>query len=382
MDIIYWVWFAQRAYFKNKYARELFEYFDKNPERIYNLSPEEIRELKIPDATLVGRLMDKNLDKETAIINKCAQNSYNILPYNHKNYPERLRNIPDYPYLLYHRGKHYNFTDSFAIALVGTRKSTGYGDQVAYELGRELAYNGALVVSGMALGIDGQAQRGAMSIDKPTVAVLGSGIDVIQPKRNKKIYEYMLTNGAVYSEYPPGTPGLPGHFPVRNRLISGLSVGVVVVEAEASSGSLHTADYALEQGKDLFAVPNSIKNPKGVGTNNLIKENAYIVTSVNDILDEYKGMFIEESQMKKFDEKEYNNEFMADYFIDGLENITPLEKEILNAIKKEALTTDSISEKTSLPVEKVMASMTMLEIKGAVKTAAGNKFALNIERNG
>lgn len=381
MDIIYWIWFAKRVFYKNKYGRELFEHF-KEPKTIYELSERELSELNIPDNTLVGRLLDKSLDEETEILNKCAVNGYNIIPYNHKHYPERLKHIPDYPYLLYHRGKHFNFTDSFAIAVVGTRKSSGYGDEIAYKLGRDLAYNGALVISGMALGIDGQAQQGAMSIDCPTVAVLGSGIDVIQPKSNKRLYEYMLANGAIYSEYPPGAPGIRSNFPQRNRLISGLSVGVVVVEAEERSGSLITAEYALNQGKDVFAVPNTILNPKGKGTNKLIKENAYIVTSVNDILDEYKGMFIKENEIRSFDEEKHNREFMADYFIKNLENITPLEKEILNSLKNEALTSDLIADKTELPIEKVVAAMTLLEIKGAVKTAPGNKFALNIERNG
>ncbi len=381
MDTIYWVWFANRAAYNNKCARELFEHF-KDAKAIYDLSADEIKKLNISNSYFEGRLNDKSLDKETEIINICAQNCYNIIPYNHKYYPERLKHIEDYPYLLYHRGKHFNFKDSFAIAMVGTRKSSAYGDKCAFELGRDLAYNGAIVISGMAMGIDVQSQKGAMSIDMPTVAVLGSGIDVIQPKSSSFMYEYMLYNGAIYSEYPPGTPGLRGNFPARNRLISGLSVGVVVVEADENSGSLITADYAIEQGKDLFAVPNIISTPKGRGTNRLIKENAYIVTSVNDILDEYKGMFIKEEDIKTFDEAEHNREFMADYFINNLENITPFEKEILLCLKTGEMTIDTIAEKSQLPVEKVMSSMTMLEIKEAVKTTLGNKFALNIERNG
>lgn len=380
MNTIYWVWFANRVSHRNKYARELFLKY-KDPKIIYDMSYTELLKLSIPDSRLIEKLADKNLEKETDIINICSEKGYNIFPYNHKNYPERFREIVDFPYVIYHRGNIYNFKDSFAISVVGTRKSSCYGDETAYNLARELAECGAIIVSGMALGIDGYAHKGAMSVDKPTVAILGSGIDVIQPYTNRAIYDYMLVNGAVYSEYPPGTPGLPGNFPVRNRLISALSVGVVVVEAELKSGSLITAECALEQGKDVFAVPNTLKNPKGKGTNNLIKNGAYIVTSSDDIMDEYKDKFIIE---KSNDEKTSSDSYKAkaEFFIGSLSNITPLEAEILNSLKDMPLTADSIINFTGLPVEKVVAAMTILEIKDAVKTVSGNKFALNIERNG
>lgn len=379
MEKIYWVWFAGRANPRNHCARLLFEKIG-DAKKIYDLSENELSGLNISDDVFKKSLSDKNLDKETEIINKCATYGYNIIPYNHEKYPERLRHISDYPYVLYHRGTHYDFKDNLAVAVVGTRKSSAYGDEVAYKLGRDLSLKNAIVVSGMAKGIDGYAHQGAMSVKKPIVVVLGSGIDVIQPFSNKKIYEYALNNGAVYTEYPPGTPGLPGHFPLRNRIISGLSVGVVVVEAEERSGSLITADYALEQGKDLFAVPNIITSPKGKGTNKLIKENAYIVTSVDDIIEEYKDMIITEPE-REYDPTVDNRRFVGEYFVNGLENITPMERVILRTMLYSDQSVDSIVNTTGLPVEKVMSSLTLLEIKGAVITAPGNKYTLNFERN-
>lgn len=380
MNTVYWIWFAERVSHRNKYARELILKYE-DPKIIYDMTYNDLIKLDINDSRLIESLSDKNIEKETDIINICSEKGYNIFPYNHMNYPDRFREIEDFPYVIYHRGNIYNFKDSFAISIVGTRKSSCYGDETAYNLGRELSEGGAIIVSGMALGIDGYAHKGAMSVDKPTVAVLGSGIDVIQPYSNKALYEYMISNGAVYSEYPPGTPGLPAHFPVRNRLISALSVGVVVVEAELKSGSLITAEYALEQGKDVFAVPNTLKNPKGKGTNNLIKNGAYIVTSSDDIFDEYKDMFVIEKSDNENSSSE-TNKAKAEFFIGSLSNITPFEMEILNCLKDMPLTVDSIINFTGLPVEKVVAAMTILEIKDAVKTVSGNKFALNIERNG
>ena len=229
----------------------------------------------------------------------------------------------------------------------------------------------------MALGIDAEAHMGAMSIDKPTVAVLGSGIDVIAPKTNTNIYNYMLTNGAIYSEYPPGTPGRPVNYPRRNRIISALSVGLLVVEAHKNSGALITANYALKQGKDIYAVPNTADNAKGDGTNKLIKEGAVLTTCAVDILNEYKGQYIKED-IVTFDEETYNKEFLSEDFVERFDDLTPVEEVIAKSIGTKAMDVDEISEISRIPVDYVLSSLTMLEIKGVIKSVPGKGYVLNI----
>jgi len=204
-----------------------------------------------------------------------------------KDFPEILNHIPKPPKQLFIRGEILE-EDKNAIAIVGARKFTSYGKQVAYDFAYALAKNGITVISGLALGIDGEAHKGALDAGGRTIAVLGSGIDdkSIYPYTHKPLAERVIKNGALISEYGPGTPAMPYQFPERNRIVSGLSVGVLIVEAKEKSGSLITAKLALEQNKDIFAVPGHIFSPMSTGTNKLIQEGAKLVTKVEDILEE------------------------------------------------------------------------------------------------
>ena len=331
--LIYWVWLSLQTTPNNKCIRKLLLEI-KDPEKIYSMDEAQLKAVPYLNDYSVFKLMNKDTEDAKKIIEKCEINNYNIICYADEYYPDRLRNIEDFPIVLYHRGHKFKFDDLLCISVVGTRKASGYGIQAAKMISRELAHNKVLVISGMALGIDAAAHSGAMSIDKPTVAVLGSGIDVIAPKTNSYLYEYMLSDGAIYSEYPPGTQGWPNNYPERNRIISALSLGVLVVEAEEISGALITAECALRQGKDVFAVPNSIENIKAKGTHKLIKDGAILTTCAADILNEYKGMYIDEEDISTFDEQEYNDEFLADDFIEKFEDLTPMEKEIARTMSK------------------------------------------------
>lgn len=211
---------------------------------------------------------------------------YRVLTVFDAHYPELLRQIHQPPWVLYAMGR-LDLLQGPCISMVGTRTPTSYGRMVAYKLARELAEHGWVVVSGMARGIDSEAHKGALQSQGGTIAVLGCGIDQIYPPENKWLYEEIAQKGLVLSEYPPGTPVHAGLFPQRNRLISGLSLGTVVVEAASRSGALITADFALEQSREVFAVPGPIYNVQSSGTNQLIKEGAKMVTGVHDILEEY-----------------------------------------------------------------------------------------------
>lgn len=375
--LIYWVWLSQRVSPNNLCIRQLIKEVP-DPEIIYNMNEEHLLVLPYLNKVSILKLLDKDLEETKKIIEKCENNNYNIICYSDEYYPERLRNIPDFPIVLYHRGDKFLFDELLCISVVGTREPSGYGIKMAKQIARELAYNNALVISGMALGIDASAHLGAMSVDKPTVAVLGSGIDDPTPKTNKKLYEYMLYNGCVISEYPPGARIYPSNYAVRNRIISGLSLGTVVVEAEEISGSLITARNALNQGRDVFAVPNLADNKKGDGTNNLLRDGAILVTSAKDILEEYKGMFGSIDIIKSFNESSYNKNFLKEDFIDKFADLVPIEKEVALSVEVQPTTADEISKKSNIPMNHVLSTLTMLEIKGVVKSVVGNKFMLNI----
>lgn len=226
--------------------------------------------------------MNINYNKEK--LKKFVTRNMEILNYGNKNYPEKLKNICSSPKTLYLIGNK-NLLYMKSIAIIGCRECTKIGAYNAYKFGYELAKKGICIISGLAKGIDAYSHIGAIKAKGRTIAVLGSGLDIIYPKENKEIYFQILkNNGLIVSEYELGSKPEKHHFPARNRIISGLSDGVLVVEAKKRSGTLITVDFALDQGKDIYAIPGSISNENSYGTNNLIKEGAFLVTNVEDII--------------------------------------------------------------------------------------------------
>lgn len=235
-----------------------------------------------------------------------------------ERYPERLQEIAQPPWILYYRGD-INLLKLHLIAMVGTRTPTAYGKKAAYDLSREVALAGFGIVSGLAKGIDSVAHWGAVESGGASIAVLGTAIDVIYPPENRSLYHEMMTKGLILSEYPIGTSSHPGMFPQRNRIISGISLGTVVVEAALRSGSLITADQALEESRDVFAVPGPISSPKSQGTLSLIKQGAKLVTSSVDIIEEYAHLvkapsakFKEEPVQQLTEEEQFVMQFISD----------------------------------------------------------------------
>lgn len=284
------VWLSLAAVPGTRALCQLIDAFDGDVDTIFRATYDDYI-AKGAQKGLAERLSDKSLEEADRIIDFCQKREVFLLPFDSPNYPKRLRRIPDYPILLYGRGAFPTIDNEVAIATVGTRRFTEYGKRNAYSISNDLARGGAVVVSGMANGIDSFCHRGALDALGYTIAVLGCGIDVVYPKNNADLMEEIALNGTVLTEYPPHTEPLGYHFPKRNRIISALSLGTLVIEGDEKSGAMITARIALEQGRDLFSLPGNIGEATSLGTNQLIKQGARMVTSAYDILTEYECVF-------------------------------------------------------------------------------------------
>ncbi|MEW5992993.1 MAG: DNA-processing protein DprA [Candidatus Zixiibacteriota bacterium] len=303
----------------------------------------------------------EQFDREAAaqIASRIVQLGWAVLFVGHAEYPQPLLSISDHPPLLFREGGS-SPDDTKIMAIVGTRRPTESGKRFAAGLAAELARAGITVVSGLAEGIDSAAHYGALQAGGKTIAVLGNSLDYVYPRSNKKLAARIREQGALYSEYFPGTRPDPAHFPERNRLISGLSEGVVVVEAGAKSGALLTAAHALEQGRELFAVPGSPEARMSIGTNMLIKRGARLVTSIDDIFEELprlKG----DLTVKR---------------VTQMPDITEMERQIVGICSEQPVQIDVIARKLDLPTAEVMEFLLALELKGIVQELSGKRFIL------
>lgn len=279
-----------------------------------------------------------------------------ILIWTDESYPSRLREIDQPPPILYLRGEYVD-DDVFAVAIVGTRKVTPYGRQVTEEIASFLAGNGITVVSGLARGVDAIAHQAALKAGGRTLAVLGSGVDKIYPPEHRGLAEQIMTRGAVISDYAVGTPPDASNFPPRNRIISGLSLAVVVIEAAETSGALITAEFAAEQGREIFAVPGSILAPQSKGTNRLIQKGAQPLLTPADLM-----QALDLTRMG--DHKTARRALPSD----------ETEALVLNVLGREPLHVDEIRNQANLPIEKISATLTMMELKGMVRQVGGMNY--------
>lgn len=297
--LLHWVWFAELKGITLLHKYRLLERFP-DPEVLYRMTDSSVRELGLEEKEQTA-LGNKDLHRARQILEDCKTEGVGILPLFDEAYPQRLRNSPDAPIVLYYRGQLPAWDAAPTIGVVGTRKSTPYGLQVAHQMGGQIAACGGLVVSGGALGGDTAAMQGALAAERPVVGVLGCGVDVAYPACNRELFHKVVENGCLISEYPPGTGAKTWHFPARNRIISGISNGVLVVEAPVQSGALITARYALEQGRDIFAVPGNINNPTCAGSNALLQEGAVPVFSGWDVVSGYAFLYPGKLQKAQFD---------------------------------------------------------------------------------
>ena len=279
------IWFALCCGEGNREFPELLERYG-NTYNLYKADTFELEGLPCSDR-LKTRLANKSLEEAASIAESCRRGDIHILFWQDEDYPASLRPLRDPPVLLYYRGSLPDFSKRLCIGVVGTRRMSEYGKGIAYRIGYELGAAGAVVVSGLALGIDGVTAAGAILAGGTTVAILGCGLNVPYPPEHKRLFDEIVEKGAVLSEYPPDTPPNKWQFPARNRIISGLSQGTVVVEAPNRSGALITARDAIMQGRDIYAFPGNVGETNSSGTNQLISDGATIVLKARDLLENY-----------------------------------------------------------------------------------------------
>ena len=340
-------------------ARKLLSVFG-TPGKIFDAKMADLKGLEGIGLHIAKNIKGFSLWKSVEnLIGALAQKEIQAVCMNDPAYPEMLRETEDAPVVLYMKGSVLP-QDRYSIAIVGSRTMTDYGASIAERFSRDLVTMGFTVVSGMARGIDSLAHKAALKAGGKTIAVLGSGVDVPYPPENKTLMDKIAYAGCVMSEFPPGTPPEKENFPRRNRLISGLSLGVLVVEAAASSGALITARYANDQGKTVFAVPGNITSRKSEGTNRLIREGAVPVQKAEDIVEELAPVLKGFIGAKEKRNIEVNED----------------EKILCNLLSGEPKQVDIISRESGWPASKVLGTLLGLELKGAVNQITGKRFYL------
>jgi DNA processing protein len=333
-----------------------------NLQDLWDMPPNEIYKLNDINSSVLEKIISyRDENYLNRLYETIYSNNINVITIFDEDYPEDLKYIHDKPLVLYIKG---NITkeDNVALAVVGSRKHTSYGKWATEYFVRELVKLDVTIVSGLALGIDSIAHKTALEYGGRTIAVLGNGLDVIYPKKNRELYNRIPENGALMTEFTFGVQPLSHNFPNRNRIISGISLGVIVIEAKEKSGSLITAEHALEQGKEVFALPGNINSIFSKGTNKLIKEGAKLVMDIDDIIEE---IYLLKNRQYKSKEKEID-----------FSNLSDLEIKIVEAIKEGPTHCDLIAIKTGLDISTVNSVITILEIKGIVKEISGRVFSL------
>lgn len=388
----YWLWLITRKGLGARGAYLVARYFP-TPEAAYFADPKTYA--SIGGLRNAAPLLDKDLSKPEEILRQCYEKGIYIITLQDAAYPKRLRALEDPPIVLFCRGVVPDLNGP-AVGVVGTRKATLYGLNQARRMGYGLSHCGCTLVSGAAKGIDAEAMRGALLGGSPVVAVLGCGVDIAYPKENKSLLKDVMEHGCVLSEYPPGTLPLPEHFPVRNRIISGLSLGVLVVEAPAISGALISAHRALDQGRDVFALPANVGQASSEGNLQLLREGAVLVRDAWDLLQEYAGQFPDtlrlreqsgwdkgftpkeeaaapQSEAKKAIDKEKDSNY-----IDAKKNMDELQPEqrrLMELLQDGPVLVDELSEALQQPAGCVLAQLTILEVKGFIRRLPGGKFS-------
>lgn len=381
----YWLWLTELRGLSNQSRLALLRHFG-TPEDLYYADQGEIllaEGMTRPQAAL---LEQKDLAAAHRILADCQRLGLQIVTMQDAVYPNRLRNIYDPPVLLYVRGRLPLFDEEAAVAVVGTRSSTPYGEAAAERLGYGLTCGGALVVSGLAEGIDAFATRGALRAGGATVAVVGNGLDVIYPRGNRFLYEDVAAAGAVLSEYPPGSPPEKHHFPARNRILSGLSLATLVVEAPLRSGALITAETALEQGRDVFAVPGPIDAPSSQGCNRLIRDGAGLTAEAGDILREYEARFPDKLRPQAgektppvgYQARQQTAPTPVPPSLSISRNnlgLTDDQLALLRALPaEEPALVDDLIERTGIPTRRVLSALTVLEIEHLAVQHSGKRY--------
>lgn len=385
----YWIWLTQATGYCNPKHRHLCSVYS-DIKTLYDGGEAELRLCGVFTEGEISRLLKTDISVADSIIARCNELGYSVLSFEDGDYPSCLADTDTAPAVLYIQGTLPDFDSINSVSIVGTRKATVYGVRTAFELGANLSDAGFVVVSGGALGIDCAAHRGVLQQGGVTVCVLGCGIDYDYLRENKGMREAIADKGAVISEYPPGTSASNRNFPQRNRIISALTKGLIVVEAPKGSGSMITVGYALTQGKDIFAVMGNVDSPYSEGSNALIKDGAVPVTSYRDVAEFYLGVGFDYKPARKFtdeiisavptklrnatDPTKKDNSPLPSHksHIDLSEE----EKAVYYLIGNTPIHTDSIAEQSGLPVHKVLRILSVLEMNDLVKDISGRNYVI------
>ena len=417
--LVHWIWLAHRQKLSDWSKKVLLEHF-RDPEEIYYADMDTLGKCVNLTAEAADALADKDLGPAREILEQCDRLKLKLLTMQDAAYPARLKNISDPPLVLYYKGQFPRFDENPVIGVVGTRKASAYGLTAAKRMGYQIAKCGGIVVSGMAFGIDGMAMSGALTAGKETVGVLGCGVDIVYPASNRSLFQDVERYGCIISEFAPGTPPVKWNFPKRNRIISGLSNGVLVVEAPEKSGALITANLALEQGRDVFVVPGNIDQPGFVGSNRLLRDGGTIVSSGWDILSEYQSLYpgkvqedkspcfltadaVQAEKMvseqekplpkvaqrpelpgkksgirKETEKKAIDNSASGSYsdVNDRLSRLSGDERTVAAALKNGERLVDDVIAETGLSTGRILAVLTMLELKGIIRRLPGKRIIL------
>lgn len=411
----YWLWLSTRSGLGQTGQFGILEHFG-TPEAAFFADPGEYDLVEGLSRGGKEALLDKDLTGAEQILSDCEKLNHRILTIADAGYPERLKNIYDPPTVLYLRGRDIPFDEEVAVSLIGTRDPTAYGINQAQRLGHDLAAQGALVVSGLARGLDSEGLKGALRGGGTVAAVLGCGLDVIYPRENRFLYEDVAAAGCILSEYPPGTEARGSNFPARNRIISGLALGVVVVEGGYRSGTRITARAALDQNRDVFALPGPVDAPMSFTPNDLIRRGeAQLITSASDILVEYRDLYprkihlapgldpaapaiapglrprkaktreesdadsAETERAPKGSEEQPESKTSGEIPYVHWKSLTPAltddQRDVLMSIREKEKALEEIIELTQLPARRVTSAVTMLQLSGFVTEQPGKRFA-------
>ena len=410
--LLHWIWLATRQGLHDRDKLALLQYFH-DPEDIFYAEKESFAAVEGLTQEGMEALQDKDLKQAHAILKECTGKNIHICTFHNAAYPGRLKNISDPPLVLYYKGNLPDLDSVPVIAAVGTRKATAYGMNVARRIGAQIAKCGGTVVSGMASGIDGAAIAGALSAGGTVVGVLGCGVDIVYPLSNRALFADAERYGCLISEFPPGTPPMKWNFPKRNRVMSGLSNGVLVVEAPRKSGALITAHQAAEQGRDVFVVPGNIDVESCAGSNALLRDGAIAVSGGWDVVSEYQALYPErvhrydrpvepagftadvekpepkvaqeaetpvkkKASDKKKEKLTIDNSDKPPYIDihDTFRELSGQERNVAELIGNQERLVDELIAEAGLPAGSVLSTLTMLEIKGVVKRLPGKRVAI------
>ena len=407
--LIHWIWLATRPDISDRQKLAVLDAFG-DPEEIFYGDKARISNVAGMTQAAMEALMDKNLTQAQEILDDCVEKNIHICTFHDAAYPVRLKNIADPPVVLYYKGNLTGLDNSPVIGVVGTRKASVYGLTTAKKMGYQIAKCSGILVSGLAEGNDGSAMAGALTAGGKVIGVLGCGVDVVYPAMHRSLYRDTEKNGCLISEFPPKTPPYKWNFPKRNRIISGLSNGVLVVEAPHGSGSLITAKQAADQGRDVFVVPGNIDVPTFHGSNALLRDGAIAVSSGWDVVSEYAALYPDkireegkenlflstaekplpkvaqkpETPVRKslFDRKKekkpVDNPEKKTYSVqqDILASLSQEERDLLKPLQQGEVLVDDLIAASGMSTGDVLGMLTMLQIRGVVELLPGKRVAL------